>query len=421
VQITLLGCNNITAESVQKGSERLLDELGTRAFVPSEHLKQAMWSDDGPVPVVNVVHMARLDPVALEQFVVDELNTKFDAGRCPFRFSLIQTNVGSQALAICYRHTISDAHGITLLLNRLLQMIRGSSETHVWNLRPPSIQSMFRENPCATGLWQRLKHAWSEQRLFSGCWRPTRRSTDDWSNGFVIHQTGLSADVLVQNSRDRQATVQEMLFAVVAEVMSLHQNESLSRRGIMLNTLVDLRRLKDRETDGTIGQFLGGFNVRVDVSASTRFQEILGVVKKQVRDAKRNSSYLHSPGAFETMATLWDLQPDCINRDLGPRLFPMAAGISNVQLSESFAPLIDDGFMDGYFRATGLGLMLPLMVTLTTYGSRFSLTATYRTALFDRSMVCEILQQVCGRLMARTKAREVVTVSGTGDSLISGD
>ena len=151
--------------------------------------------------------------------------------------------------------------------------------------------------------------------------------------------------------------------------------------------------------------------MRVEVSESTRFPEILDIVRKQVRDAKKNSSYLHSPSSFETMAALWDLQPDCLNRDLGPRLFPMAAGISNVKLSESFAPLIDDGFVAGYVRATGLGLMLPLMITLTTCGSRFSLAAIYRTALFDRSTVCEILQQVCRRLMARTEADAQVRTS----------
>jgi hypothetical protein len=401
VQMVVLQGQRLSIYDVREAVGKLMNESGTCSFTVMSGRRFAEWTNGASLPEVSLLSVDEMVPEFVEAFIRKELSVDLsEVARCPFRFTLIDTGGSKQGLAVTYRHAVSDAHGTAVMLHRLLLLFKDGNSGKAWRLTPPTIRELFPEFTHRTRFLQKVRNTIDQYKLFFGCWRPPRRFADNWDTDFVIADSGLSSVELVQNARRQGSTVQELLFAALADALGSIFPESRSTGAIAINTLVNLRQFRPEQTDGVVGQLLGGLNVRVDVNRHTSFEDRLGAVKQQVRNTKEEQTYLNALSSFETMAALWDLLPHRVSRDLTPRLFPVAAGISNVKLSEGYSQLEKEGIVTDYFRATNLGLMLPLMVTLTTCGSVFSLTATYRRSVFTQDDVAGILNHVQSTLLS---------------------
>jgi len=400
VQIALFDQECPAAEVVVESVVSALAELGMDRASPASGLKGLICGQSGQGPSIDRLECGDLTESVQEAFIERELARPFSNEDSPFRFHLLQDGEGrSQGLAVTYRHAVSDAQGITLLMGRILEYCFGNPERRQWILRTATVQELFPDQAFRFHGFRRLAESLYQPYWFRNCERmPSRKDHSTLEAGCVILPTSLSAREVVSRARKLNCTVQELLFAATLESVARSLPVRHSGQEIAVNTLVDLRRFHPDLSGQVFGCFLGGMNVKHRCSGRLSFSGLLTDVRQQVRQSKKSFSFLNSCAAFESMARWWDCLPDCVNRRLGPWLLPLSAGISNVRLSAPWGELAARGLVSNYLRATSLGLMLPMMVTVTTCGDSVSLNATYRRSLFDRDEVEDHLWWIRHRL-----------------------
>jgi len=147
-----------------------------------------------------------------------------------------------------------------------------------------------------------------------------------------------------------------------------------------------------------LGQILGCMTVRARLDRPLLFGSLFAQVTAQTRRAKQRRSYRAHAAHMDLMARCWDLLPRRINRWLGPGSCPLAAFISNVNLTGFLAQEMAAGQVLEYHRVTGTGLMVPMMFGITTLGPSVSVTTTHRSNVFYPADMARISAHVLRRL-----------------------
>ena len=354
------------------------------------------------------------DPLpGLESLLDEQLNAPFASGcHWPLRFVLIETRESAgdsaqcgqplQHLALVYQHAISDSRGMSILMREVL---RGLSRGHVdcgpMHLLAPSMPKMF---PRDLG-WTRWPHlAWETvQEIVASrdCLKPAERSATDHCVASAIQCTDLPTAMLTQSARACGGTVQDLLFAALLEALHFHFWEDLSRsrrQSLAVYAPVDLRHESSMDVSHVLGQILGCMTVRTSLRRPMQFGRLVERVTAQTRHLKRCGSYRTHSAHMDVMSRLWDVLPRHINRWLGPSTCPIAAFISNVNATTFLERELTDGVVRDYFRATGTGIMVPMMLGITTLGPMVNITTTHRCNVFDRADMARISAHVVRRL-----------------------
>lgn len=390
-----------TLECVQKAVDQAMAELHFDSVQFSDCLDEVEFSaGTGPV-MVTCLRFDTIPGPTFSQFVSNQLNLRFD-GRmhCPFRFFLLISQSGQAALAVSYEHAVSDATGITRLMDAVISRLVAPRYSCAWSLDSPTIASLF---PAHSRNWKtrsRVGFSLNQVVWHSRCWRPRRQDASFLKCEFRIHAEKLETSAMKAVTAQSGVTVQEFLFAATMEacwhVLNPGQGQFVSA-----STLVDLRSHTGGALDTQFGLFLGTCAVRHPRAEMSDFPSVLASVHEQCVEIKQSRSYLRASTGLESMARIWDRLPQSINATLGQKLLPVVSGISNVNLSARWDAKSPETPVTNYFRATGLGVILPLMVTLTTVGSQFNLTSTWRPAFYSSTQVDEIMDRIVNRLVGR--------------------
>lgn len=407
VQFAYVRDSRIDAASLRNALDLLVAELefSTVSFCKSRN--DSLWLNEGTEIPLECQSREELTQTFVESLATHELNRPFDQNNlCPFRVQLIQANDG-KLIVFTYRHIVSDAVGVAELMRRTLQLCVTEDTRREWRLAPESTASAEAESGESASVLRRLCAASRQLIWYRNCWRPSTSDPGSWHFQFLLHSNPLSTKSLKASAHQYGATVQELLIAATMEACHRHVVPAqLQSAPLAVSTPVDLRRLANRQYEGRFGQFIGSYAVRSRVEKEEEFASLVRNVREQSQRLRDAGEFLQADNGLRLMASIWDWLPQRVNRSLAQRLFPVAAGISNVNLTDLFGTSRGEVEVCNYFRGTCLGVMIPLMVTLTTNGKTYNLTSTHRTAFFSAAQARSVMQHVASRLAGHTPKQE---------------
>jgi NRPS condensation-like uncharacterized protein len=229
---------------------------------------------------------------------------------------------------------------------------------------------------------------------------PLRDPADFESDFLSLHFPPGSVERVRAVAKQQRATVNDIFIATAAQLLGKFTapQRALSRARFLrprrdrvaIATAVDLRPRVAGTDDNLFGLALGYFSIITERPEERSLEKLVAAVARETDAGKSNARALQLDWSLRIAHWLW-------NRASHPRaratLFqkgmPLAAGISNVNLTGSWAdqstsPKDEPRVLD-YLRVSPVGPLLPIVFTLTTIGDRLSLCVTYRTTAFGRS------------------------------------
>lgn len=361
-------------------------------------------TDEAPVTEPPLKQVSCDGQKDLQRLVNAELNSPFEHGiHWPFRFVIVQRMDNSSMLMLTYQHLVSDSRGISIILRHVLRAlyrlrVDGTSMTQ----QMPSFPLLFPGEAKSRGFVTRLCSAVKEALACRSSFRADHRFPKSSQIICGFHTTAIPSKDVCSTARRSGVTVQDLLFSAMIEGFGLLLKKELrnSRRAqLTIHAPVDLRRSMAAEFREQLGQYLGCLTVRHDAAQVCTFREILSRVSQQTRLARQTDDYLSQETRLETMSRLWDWAPRWINRTAGPALLPATALSSNVNLSDFLAEELNEGLVQNYYRFTGTGPLLPMMLGLTTLGEVMNLTTTHHQSAFTPEEVSRLAAHVAWRMV----------------------
>ena len=363
----------------------------------------------------------------LAAFFCGELNRAFQTGDSPIRFCIVPKTAGEGAeasahyFAAVYDHWIADSRAMRELMHRIFERYRCPNATArlpALTLDAPRFKPLFRHHVGLLTRWTALressKNVWRHRQGF----RVNIRNPLDFESHLHVRQLpeGLIERVH-RYAKGRQASVNDLFIAVLAQTMGAftHQQRSRRRRRRMhfprtqigIGTIVDIRDAASEPLDRVFNLYLSSYTVVLDDPENVPLEDVLARTSKTTSKLKKSFATVKSIWAMATARRFWDYSRSARYRSLMlHKMVPVVAGISNVNMTGTWADAEHAGTTeDGpqvldYFRISPTGPLLPLVFTLTTIGTRLSLCVTYRTTAFRDQEAKELADDFIQRLQA---------------------
>jgi hypothetical protein len=350
----------------------------------------------------------------LAAFFCGELNREFKAGDSPIRFCILPkrekvAGAGSSAhyFAAVYDHWIADSRAMRELMHRIFERYRCPNSTPqlpALTLDAPRFKSLFRHHVGVLTRWTALressKNVWRHRQGF----RVNIRDPLDFESHLHVRQLpdGL-IDQVHRYAKARQASVNDVFIAVLAQTMGAFTHEQRARRRrkrmhfprrrIGIGTIVDIRDAASEPLDRVFNLYLSSYTVVLNEPENRPLEEVLARTSQTTSALKKSFATVKSFWAMAMARLFWDYSRSARYRSLMlHKMVPVVAGISNVNMTRTWADVQHASSTAGgggegpqvldYFRISPTGPLLPLVFTLTTIGTRLSLCVTYRTTAF---------------------------------------
>jgi hypothetical protein len=201
-------------------------------------------------------------------------------------------------------------------------------------------------------------------------------------------------------ARSHGVKLHDVLLAAVAEACARHvpMQARGKRTDVAVGTIVDLRRHTRAALDDTFGLFLGFSDVVLRPQDLRDWPRLLQRVAAQNR--------LHKERGVPQASLLWMAAALAVSPFVPPRNvykfyrkeLPMAGGLSNVNLNDSWAARYHPSPLMDYVRVSPTGPLVPLVFSTTTLGNRLGFAMTYREALLPHPAPCRMAGQFADRL-----------------------
>jgi hypothetical protein len=338
----------------------------------------------------------------LENYLSTEMNRPFDdPNEPPFRPFLIRGD-GHFFVGLVYQHWLADSTSIRMLMREWFVRVHDPSKAAqsplplasrgYWNTIGPGRRWGFTQT--LVEMTRRHIRMRRVQKIDS-----TALSDHATRFKLIPAKSGL-IDRLRIAAKNRQVKVNDIFLAALLEACAAHVplQPRKNRRDVAVGSVVDLRPFASESLDGAFGLFLGFTNVIGQPEDIADFDRLLRCVSNQtIRQKKKGVA----PASFIWMAAAVSVgslsKPHELYHFYRKEL-PLAGGISNVDLSQSWvahyhpSPLLD------YLRISPTGPMTPLVVTTTTLGHQFHLGVTYRTGLISDARAAAVADAFLARL-----------------------
>lgn len=340
----------------------------------------------------------------MQHAVTSELNRPYDEGDPPWRLFLFESPVWGQFLALGYRHRIADARSVALILHEIVRLAVAPAEQVEWTIAAGGapvhemFSSEFELRRLPNLVASHLSEMWASRRAF----RPPRYGSSELRMEFRVHDAELPIGSMKSLSRRHEATINDLVCAAMLEWFARRfPPEARGRRSdLSLAVLADLTSRAGSDTGRAFGQYLSQYAVRAAVTPAMTFEEVVERAVRCGRDSKQIVRLIHNLRGFSLMARAWDLAKAVRRPIFLPALIPLLGGISNVHLSAVTRNPHLERTIRGYFRATCVTNILPMMLCITTVADRCTITTTHRPAIFADEDVNGLVEHVAGRLGA---------------------
>lgn len=339
---------------------------------------------------------------SLEQHLSNELNRPFDdPAEPPFRPFLLESNDDCR-LGLVYQHWVGDSVSVRLVLREWFVRLFDPSSAR---------NSPLDHDP--RGYW-RLFGARSNWRLdetvlsaFRSHMRHRRvrkvRSAgpDDYPVRVLLREApaGLISR-LKEYAAEEGVRLHDVLLAAVAVACDrfVPSQPRKNRPDLSVGSIIDLRRHAPADLSDSFGLFLGFTDVVCRPHDLSNWQRLLRTI------AAQNSAHRRGGIAQASMAWMWaalainPLVPDRNLYRFYRKELPMAGGLSNVTLNDSWAARYHPDPLREYLRVSPTGPLVPLVFSTTTLGDRLFVAMTHRQALLEAGTASEMCESFVSRL-----------------------
>ena len=324
----------------------------------------------------------------LADHVSRELNRPFESNHyLPFRPFLIQES-DSYFAGVVYQHWTADSSSIRALMRQWFCLMVDPAQARHQAMSMPrgGYLRYFGPKKCQCG-WgaQTLMFAQSSRRL-----RQVRRLDDPRSSDMTmrttIHRLGPTAlATALPSARRRGATLNDLFLACIAQVCDQYVPSRFTRRrrDLALATIVDLRSRSREKLDDLFGLFLGYANVICAQDDLADFPALLGSIAAQTRRHKAVDEAQASATWMAVAMLACAFHPRAKRVPFFRKHVPLSAGISNVNLNQSWCAAYYPRPLMEYLRVSPTGPMVPVIFTPTTLGNDLHFALTYRTAVIS--------------------------------------
>lgn len=332
-----------------------------------------------------------------------ELNRPFDQERePPFRPFVIREAAHFFA-GVVYQHWVADSASIRMLLREWLVRLYDPPAARRRPLELPSSGYWEKIGPRRGG-WQVVESALGMIRRYTRMRRVQKIAStnlDDHRTQFSLFaaRDGL-IDPLRRFANDRGAKLNDVFLAALAEACALHVplQRRTNRADMAVGSIVDLRPFCPDDLSQVFGLFLGFTNVVCRPHELAGFERLLRTVSNQTKLQKQTGvapASLIWMGAAMTIGKL--SRPEELYHFYRKEL-PLAGGISNVDMSKTWAAQYHPAPLLDYIRISPTGPMTPLVLTTTTLGEKFHLGLTHRSGLIPPEQAAAVAQDFLARL-----------------------
>lgn len=339
--------------------------------------------------------------VSLEEHITRELNAPFAQTTCPFRPFILDAG-DSHYAGVVYQHWVADSASIRLLMQDWLARMCEPAKARTSPLTIPTGGYWEHFGP-VPGRWL-LPDGLMAAPRWTARFRLVRKirtqASADFSMAF-IHRP--APDGLIEDLRSwahgRKATVNDLFLACMAEACArfVPRQRPRRRRNLALGTIVDLRGERAGLAD-TFGLFLGFTNVVCQPADLADFERLVRCIAAQTRRQKADNAANASMVWMSLATACGRFLPLHKTYRFYSKGMPLAGGISNVNLNQTWAAEYHPSPLMQYIRVSPTGPMIPLAFTPTTLGRTLHLGLTYRRAVIGPEVADEIAAHFLHRL-----------------------
>jgi hypothetical protein len=349
-----------------------------------------------------------------------------------------EADATSHWLILAYRHVVSDAHGVQLLLAETLAHYLGGSPGRIRLAALPKGRPAVRRAPWTAN--------WRAIRQFSHTFRSLRyahkmdenRDADDRTECAVLRSPLNFLDPLVLACRRSEAGLNDACLASLASTIAERtqdRHKSRRRRKLALGSILSLRpreitrrgapaeavESSDRaggaagmrqDDEVPFGPELADMVVLLDEPDAT-FEGLLAEIVPQTRAARM--ARFPDEGASEATSRppasssfdprlfliqrIWPVFRMPHHRRSYRKVFPLCGGVSTFAANEDVFGSVADRVLR-YVRVAPPGPALPIVLAPTVFRGRLELTLTFRVATLSPAAGEQVLTRIVQKLQA---------------------
>lgn len=295
----------------------------------------------------------------------------------PFRFFAMRVDDGF-FLGIAYDHFIAGGDSIVALLDAIAARHRASPASAAPLRRYPRTHAhLFARHPLcfARGLARLPALARSCRRTI----RPRYRAIEDGHNGFMFFWLDDAQYLALRTASKRWGvTLNDALMALllVAQDAAMPSRDTSTRRHeLAVASIINLRREHGEDPRATFGQFLSSFRVAHPVPPGATLEALALDVHRATTRVKREKLFLTTLFAMGVDRIIGRMQTPKQRMGTYAKSYPVGAGVSSLNVDA----LWQSGAAPQYVRGVPTGPLSPVVVAVTTSGSRMCMGISYRT------------------------------------------
>jgi NRPS condensation-like uncharacterized protein len=356
-------------------------------------------------PEIQVVFAGDAPHSSLEEHLTRELNRPFERPRCrPMRFSVVETAEDVHYVSVTYDHWTSDSVAARSVLQRILGRychlaIPGNEQP--LELYPGTYREVFSHRlgnaqlgaAAVRTLNQWFRHRSAPQVAYG---LPSQRD-----NNFELHRTEPgTVSRLREFSRSQGVTVHDVILAALGRSIAEFLPSRAVRRGrdMLLGTIVDTRGDSREDLSDTLGTFLAYYSVQASTDPRISLAESAKRIAGMTGAIKSQSSYLNSILNMRFVSGVWPHLREATRPYFMRKVLPVAAGITNVYLRDSWMERYGAGRILEYFRGASTGPSVPLVLSPTTVGQQLNVGVSYRIAGFSSKKINGLMESLLDQL-----------------------
>lgn len=341
----------------------------------------------------------------LDLHIQNELNKPFQKTDFPIRFFILRKS-DFYYLGAIYNHWISDSYAMRVLFQQLVERYLGKTNLPSLRLQAPTFGDVFKKY-VSTFIWlARIKELIKNLFYYQKAYRIKLTDPMNFESEFkrCYLPSGLIHE-LTRFAKINKVSVHDLFLAALGKALgdltrgdrSTKKRKKLrlfSRNQLALGTIVDTRHHVGEELNQVFGQYLSNYTLLLKNPETISFHTLLKKIGNQTQKIKKSLAPIKNFASWDLALFTWN----CITKPKTKARFfnknaPIIAGISNVNLSNSWIGKSDPNFLLDYLRISPTGVLLPLVFTLTTLHDRLSLCITYRTAAFSNDQVNQLTEK----------------------------
>jgi hypothetical protein len=325
---------------------------------------------------------------SLEDWITSQMNLRFEPNQAsPFRpFILVQSD--SYFLGIVYHHWVADSASIRLLMREWLFRAFDPARARRSAITIAQRGYWHHFGPAAArwdfGLALLKSMRWSNHLRHVR--RVESKHFDDFTMSFSLHRFADNAiDTIRSAARKCGATVNDWFLAAIAQTCSesVVVPPSPRRSDLALGTIVDLRARSRNTLGDAFGLFLGFTNVLLRPQELNDFPTLVAAIARQTRlhktESAAESSMIRMAAGIVADKLYGHDRAKIVN--FYRKRFPLAGGISNVNLNGTWPQEYHPDPLIEYIRVSPTGPMMPVVFTTTTLGKSLNFGLTTRDSV----------------------------------------